>query len=146
MSCRHMIINDLLSIQAKPLFKPMPTYCLLNTLERIFLKLSNFILYVTFNIYVNGSVFARLPGCFRPLNLLLGSWTEHGTTFMSDLYSHIGYSTEKFQALRPIVLVLFSASGMLVHFLVICFKWQQAHVNIWVRGDCSAGGQQPQWW
>ena len=59
----------------------------------------------------SGSANAQLPGCFRPwtFSLNIGLNIFPLDSFMSCLYSLLGYPTGEFQALQLIVVAAFGA-------------------------------------
>ena len=79
----------------------------------IFMAINYLLIYTSGFLYISsyGSANAQLPGCFRPwtfsLNIGLNMFLLD--SFMSCLYSILGYSTGEFQALQLIVLAVFGA-------------------------------------
>ena len=83
------------------------------TITVIFMAINYLLIYTLCFLYINNSssANAQLPGCFCPrtfsLNIGLNKFPLD--SFMSCLYSLLGYSTGKFHALQLIVLVAFGA-------------------------------------
>ena len=99
------------------------------TITWILMAINYLLIYILGFLYVSnsGSENAQLPGCFCPWTFSFKIWLNMFPldSFMSCLYSLLGYSTGEFQALQLIVLAAFGAVDlllvpyMLVHFLKI---------------------------